>query len=217
MHRSVVNDQSRVYQLVSALLDYQSDAGHLPNESDSTDSSSGSREISWRALLLSKLIGKSVKYNPGVAWDSLENEHAKRQAEAFYCGNANASSGKCNSRIVAFSGPETAFLRRSSTRLEELPAELILFVSGSGLAIAPLERKDLDYRDLVDSEHTISEVLQTDAPVIVVFADLSVRLVSSGAPASCLGKLASTDGSDFKDSLRQLENWQLKELKPSAR
>jgi hypothetical protein len=98
-------------------------------------------------------------------------------------------------------------------QLDGLPEELILFICGSGLDIAPLERKDLDYRDLLSSGRTLSETLKNDGPFIIVFADLSVWLVSGDAPVRAVAHLASTDLEGLRTHLERLRDWRLAELR----
>ncbi|MEE8452359.1 MAG: DUF1559 domain-containing protein [Thermoguttaceae bacterium] len=200
-------------QIGVALQGYEETFRRLPRASVRDEN--GTPMHSWRVELLPYMEGRSLwsRYNPDEPWNGPNNSKLSAQMPREYACPRDPDAGPPMTSYVAIVGSGTAWPDDGSLRLDDFPdgaANTLLLAEVANPSIHWMEPRDLTLADLAQGMQPhegmgVSSKHNSGQGACVLYADGSVRFLSSGVPPTILKSLATVDGSEEvdRDSLRQ--------------
>ena len=153
-------------------------------------SKTGQPLISWRSISADGDAALRLG-DISAPWDAAANKQAASSSCSIYCFCLPPLSNEyLHTKVLAITGPDTAFdpIRRHS--LQDLPPDLILLVEVWGTGVHWLEPGDIDGPDYIR--------LRIDGPdgkgCYVVFADGTLAFLSAATPLENVTKLCTISG-----------------------
>lgn len=164
----------------------------LPTDNTSP---SGERLISWRSISADRDAALPLG-DTNASWDSPANREAADARCVIYCFELPAlSSDYLETKVLAVTGPDTAFDPAQEHSLGDLPADLILLVEVWGTGIHWLKPGDIDVRHF----KRLCLAGPDGNGCFVAFADGTLALVSARAPIERVKKLCTITGAQTHD------------------
>ena len=195
-------------QLAMALHMYSDCHGQFP-AANGVDSS-GKPINSWRFQLVPYLeqLPKGpgeliVNYDTNVPWDDPMHSRLGTYFVGFFCNFPGVDAvDPPETRIIAITGPGTAFEDGKTYTPEELPDDLIIVVETRNSGFRWMEPGDLDIRTMprtIDARDGRGIAANIGRRFHVIFADGLVWELSTDVPFEDIGKFLTIDAAKQHD------------------
>ena len=181
-----------MYGVFSAISDYDHSYGHLPPAV--ARDSHGRPLSSWRYTITPSLDSGFRGMRFDAKWDDPVNRRWANESVSCYC-LAKPAPGPGQTKVVAVTGPGTAFDPARQRRLADIPRDTILLIEMANSGIHWMQPGDLSIDHVPP---TITSGV-TGRGVHVVFADGLVWFLSRDVPLEKLKKFFTIDGARKND------------------
>ena len=163
---------------------------------------SGKPTTSWRLLLAPYLEQSNAAYD--VSWNTGMHSQLGTYAFAGYFYNfpGEDAADPPETRIIAITGPGTAFEDGKTYQLEELPSDLIIVVETRNSGFHWMKPGDLDIRTMprtIDAPDGCGIAANIGRRFHVIFADGTVWQLSTDVPFEDIEKFLTIDGAKQHD------------------
>ena len=185
----------RMLGIKGGLVQYQQKYGHLP-PAYNTDKNDKPLH-SWRLLILAD-EHPYRNIDTTKPWDD-PNHEGRVPLPIEYNIYGEKNSGL--TRILAITGPGTAFEKNKVVSRDKLPNDLVLVIGVRNTTIQWMEPRDLN----VERPEEIRRSLPSDDfGTIVLFADLHIWVLRKNTPAVVLEKFFTIKGAKAHDRMKIL-------------
>jgi len=182
-------------QIMSALMNYDSDYGHLP---PACARDAGGRAMSsWRFLIVPYIGSSGSRYRFDLAWDDPVNRGLAVVPCRPFCFASidGPPETQCMTNVLAVSGPDTAFDRENPHAISDLDSDTILIVETNSSRTHWMQPGDLDLSEVSTDAGGCGSIGVSGScrdGFFVGFADGEVWLLSSRTPLAILRKFLTS-------------------------
>jgi Protein of unknown function (DUF1559) len=151
---------------------------------------------SWRFRIMPYVHAIMFDVDFETTWDAPVNRYiASTCGDYFGVGIGDPASAPRNTKLMALTGPGTAFEEGTEHNLKDLPNDLILAIEVADSGVHWMEPGDLHVSDIT------TETLQGlhGKGVLVLFVDEAVRYVPSSTPIDDFKLFLTIDGAKDHD------------------